>query len=119
MADRSAPTNPASLSGTNPQSLRPHPWHACLYRPPLAEPVASSGTLAAATLTVVAEQFSPRYERHHDGLVLVDVSALDRLLGPPRAIGEELRREAAARGIRAHVAVARTRMAAMVAALAH
>jgi protein ImuB len=93
--------------------------HACLYRPPLAEPAAaSSGTLAAGTLTAVAEQFSPRYERHHDDLVSIDVSGLERLLGQPRTIGEELRREAAARGIRAHVAVAHTRMAALVVALA-
>ena len=36
---------------------------------------------------------------------------------PPRVIGEELRREAASRGVRVHVAVAATRMAALV--LAH
>ena len=93
--------------------------HACLYRPPLAEPAASpSGTLATGTLVALAEQFSPRFERHHDHLVTIDVSGLERLLGPPRAIGEELQREAAARGIRAQVAVARTRMAALVLALA-
>jgi protein ImuB len=50
--------------------------------------------------------------------VSIDVSGLGRLLGPARTIGEELRRTAAARGIRAHVAVAGTRMAAMVLALA-
>jgi protein ImuB len=69
-------------------------------------------------LVAVAEQFSPRYERHHDDLVSIDVSGLERLLGAPRVIGEELRREAAARGSRAQIAVARTRMAAMVVALA-
>ena len=58
------------------------------------------------------------YERHRDDLVSIDVSGLERLLGPPRTIGEELRREAAARGMRAHVAVAGTRMAALVLALA-
>jgi len=100
---------------TTPHSLLPLPWHACLYLPPGAEATAAP----PGTLTTIAEQFSPRYERHHDGLVSIDVSGLDRLLGPPRVIGEELRREAAARGIRAHVAIARTRMAAMVAALAH
>jgi protein ImuB len=117
----SSTTNSSSLSGTNPQSLLPAPLHACIYRPPLAGPAASSsGTLAAAgTLVAIAEQFSPRYERHHDDLVSIDVSGLDRLLGPPRVIGEELRREAAARGIRAHIAIARTRTAAMVVALAH
>jgi len=123
MAYPSAPTNPSSLSGTNPSSLSgtppssllPTPLHACLYRPPLAEPTAAP----SCTLTTLAEQFSPRYERHHDDLVTIDVSGLERLLGPPRAIGEELRREAAARGIGVHVAVARTRMAALARALAH
>src|SRR6185436_11288917 len=90
---------------TTPHSLLPLPWHACLYLPPGAEATAAP----PGTLTTIAEQFSPRYERHHDGLVSIDVSGLDRLLGPPRVIGEEVRREAAAR----------TRMAAMVAALAH
>jgi protein ImuB len=88
--------------------------YACVYAPPVAEAAASpSGTLVA-----LAEQFSPRYERHRDDLVSIDVSGLARLLGPAAAIGAELRREAAARGVRAHVAVAGTRMAALVLALA-
>jgi protein ImuB len=62
----------------------------------------------------LAGNFSPRYERHRDDLVTIDVSGLGRLLGPARAIGEELRREAAARGLRVHVALASTRMAALV-----
>jgi hypothetical protein len=62
----------------------------------------------------IAQEFSPRYERHRDDLVSVDISGLTRLLGSAQAIGEELRREAAARGVRAHVAVARTRMAALL-----
>ena len=96
------------------QSRIPHPLYACVYHPPVADAAASpSGTLVA-----LAEQFSPRYERHRDDLVSIDVSGLEQLLGPARAIGEELRREAAARGIRAHVAVAITRMAALVLALA-
>jgi len=69
-------------------------------------------------LVAIAEQFSPRYERHRGDLVSIDVSGLERLLGPAGTIGAELRREAAARGIRAHVAVAGTRMAALVLALA-
>ena len=93
------------------------PQIACLH----AE-ASFSARLAAGldrlALQRIAEQFSPRYERHRDDLVSIDVSGLERLLGPPRAIGEELRREAAARGIRAHVAVAGTRMAALVLALA-
>jgi protein ImuB len=65
-------------------------------------------------LTAIAQEFSPRYERHHDDLVSVDVSGLTRLLGPARTIGEEMRREAAARGMRTNVAVAGTRMAALL-----
>src|SRR5882762_465028 len=65
-------------------------------------------------LVALARDFSPRYERHRDDLVSIDVSGLGRLLGPMRAIGEELRREAAARGLRVHVALAGTRMAALV-----
>ncbi|HYM24841.1 MAG TPA: hypothetical protein VEU08_16610 [Vicinamibacterales bacterium] len=49
--------------------------------------------------------FSPRYECFADFITL-DVGGLDRLLGPPRVIGEELRRVCADRGLRAHVAVA-------------
>jgi len=66
----------------------------------------------------IAQEFSPRYERHRDDLVSVDVSGLTRLLGPARTIGEEMRREAAARGVRVHVAIAGTRMAALLIALA-
>ena len=69
-------------------------------------------------MVAIAQEFSPRYERHRDDLVSVDVSGLTRLLGPARTIGEEMRREAAARGVRAHVAVAGTRMAALLLALA-
>ena len=66
----------------------------------------------------VAREFSPRFERHRDGLVTIDVAGLDRLIGPPRTIGEELRRTAAAQGLHVHVAVAATRSAALVLALA-
>ena len=68
-------------------------------------------------LVAIAQEFSPRYERHHGDLVSIDVSGLERLLGTARTIGEELRREASARGARVHVAVAATQMAALV--LAH
>jgi protein ImuB len=101
---------------SNPQSLLPnpftHPLYACLYLPPAVDP------LAPSTLVDIAQEFSPRYERHRDDLVSIDISGLERLLGPARVIGEELRREAAARGARLHVAIAGTRMAAMVLALA-
>jgi protein ImuB len=70
------------------------------------------------TLVAVAREFSPRYEQHRDDLVSIDVSGLDRLIGPPRIIGEELRRDAAARGVHVHVALASSRAAALVLALA-
>ncbi len=71
----------------------------------------------ASTLVQLARDFSPRFECHRDDLVSIDIRGLDRLLGDPKAIGAELRRSAAARGLRLQVAVAATRTAAMV--LAH
>ena len=97
-----------------PIALSPKPLYACLYRPPPGD-AAAVGT---ATLIGIAQEFSPRYERHRDDLVSVDVSGLSRLLGSARTIGEDMRREAAARGVRAHVAVAGTRMAALLLAIA-
>ena len=70
------------------------------------------------TLVAIAQEFSPRYQHCGDDLVSIDVSGLDHLVGPPRTIGEELRREAAARDMYVHVALARTRSAALVLALA-
>ncbi len=98
-----------SVPPPNPEPLTPNPLYACLYRPPSDD--AAAGT---TTLLTIAQEFSPRFERHRDDLVSIDVSGLARLIGPARTIGEELRRAAAARGIRAHVAVAGTRMAALV-----
>jgi hypothetical protein len=69
-------------------------------------------------LAAIARDFSPRFERRRDDLVSIDISGLDRLVGPPPAIGEELLRAAAARGVYVHVAIARTRSAALVLALA-
>jgi protein ImuB len=88
--------------------------YACLYSPPVVDQPAAP----ANTLVAIAQEFSPRFERHRDDLVSIDVSGLTRLLGPARTIGEEIRREAAARGVRAHVAVAGTRTAAVLLALA-
>lgn len=67
----------------------------------------SPGTLAA-----VAREFSPRIEMCGEREVLVDLSGLTRLFGNAREIGQELRREAAERGVYVRVAVADTRMAA-------
>ena len=97
--------------------------YACLYQPPVVDhddrtqSSAVSALNVVNTLVAVAREFSPRYE-HRDDLVSIDVSGLDRLIGPPRTIGEALRRDAAARGIHVHVALARTRAAALVLALA-
>jgi protein ImuB len=69
-------------------------------------------------LVRIAADFSPRFEVHRDDLVAIDVSGLGRLLGAPRAIGDALRRTAAERGLRVHVAIAGTRTAALVLAQA-
>ncbi len=71
-------------------------------------------------LIAIAQEFSPRYESRRGAVpaVVIDVRGLDRLLGDARAIGEELRREAARRGVRVHVAVASTCTAALVLAIA-
>ena len=61
---------------------------ACLYQP-------TAPDRDVAALLAIAREFSPRYERHRDDLVSIDVSGLDRLIGPPAVIGEELRRDAA------------------------
>ena len=120
----------ADLQSSIP-ALRPSPCYACLYRPPGPDDhrgarearresfldSAISALNVVNPLVAIAQEFSPRYERHHDDLVSIDVSGLERLLGTARTIGEELRREASARGARVHVAVAATRMAALV--LAH
>src|SRR5215467_2627366 len=73
--------------------------------------------LNVSAISGVAQQFSPRYETRGD-LVVIDVRGLDRLLGDARTIGEELRREAADRDLRAHVALAGTQTAARVLAIA-
>ncbi len=86
--------------------------YACVYAPGSASPDGPASALA-----VIAQQFSPRYETRGDRVV-VDVRGLERLLGGARAIAEELRREAADRGVRVHVAIAQTQTAAVVLAIA-
>ncbi len=112
------------------------PLHACLYQPPLPgtvvpgqEPGPASVGLAEGSpgaasqprvspLLAIAADFSPRFEQHRADLVTVDLRGLARLFGAPRAIGEELRLQAAARGLRLHIAVAPSRTAALVLAVA-
>ena len=98
--------------------------YACLYLPPAPDRDAVErgetgipANRAGSAVIVVAQSFSPRYECHSAALVAIDVGGLDRLIGPPRVIGEELRRACADRGLRAHVAVAPTWTAAAI--LAH
>jgi protein ImuB len=93
------------------------PCFACVHCPP--GPL--DDAQPAATLTVlvkIAQDFSPRFECHRDDLISIDISGLRRLFGGPHAIGEELRRSAASQGLRVHVAIAATRTAAMVLAIA-
>jgi len=73
--------------------------------------------VALNDLVAIAQEFSPRFESGRD-VVTIDVRGLDRLLGGAQTIGEELRREAARRGVRVHIAVAGTRTAALVLAVA-
>ncbi|PYR33634.1 MAG: hypothetical protein DMF90_20125 [Acidobacteria bacterium] len=94
--------------------------YACLYEPPALEAPAGAPCQVSGALLSIAQEFSPRYERHRDDLVTIDVSGLERLMRPPvwKTIGEELCREAADRGVRVHVALASTRTAALVLARA-
>ena len=64
----------------------------------------------------IAADFSPRFERRGNAVVL-DLAGLDRLFGHPRAIAEELRKAITERELRAHVAIAGTCTAAHLLAL--
>ena len=101
---------------SNPKSIS-NPFFACLYQPPAPDGHDDQGGRERGSLLAIAREFSPRYEVHRADLVTIDISGLGRLLGDARAIGEELRRDASARGVRVHVAIAGTRTTAMV--LAH
>jgi protein ImuB len=72
---------------------------------------AADGTSTAALIDV-AREFSPRIERCGPREVTLDLSGLTHLFGDARAIGTELRRTAADRGLRVRVAIAGTRTAA-------
>ncbi|HEX7486733.1 MAG TPA: hypothetical protein VF332_11305 [Vicinamibacterales bacterium] len=103
---------------------------ACLFQPSSQQSLFDVGTRAAeaslpggsgpgcAPLDALAREFSPRVQVHQDALVSLDIGGLGRLLGTPAEIGSELRRAAADRGLHPHVAIAPTRTAAMLLALA-
>ena len=113
--------NQPPASSPQPFVPCPLPLYACLYQPPGGdanrEARRARGENVHGTLMELARDFSPRFECHRDDLVSIDIRGLDRLLGDPHAIGGELRRSAAARGLRLQAAIASTRTAAMV--LAH
>jgi protein ImuB len=98
---------------SQPSAFSSQSCYACLYRPSLPESPAP-----ASSLVSIAQEFSPRYEQHGESLIVIDVRGLERLLGSPRTIAHELRREAADRGVLVHVALAGTQTAALVLALA-
>lgn len=87
--------------------------YACLYLPPKSR--ARSVSVATHALVRLAHEYSPRIERQGQQLVVLDVRGMKRLRGSPREIGETLRRAAADRGLMIRVAVAATRMSALLA----
>src|SRR5262245_43085487 len=73
---------------------------ACLYSP---------SSERQADLERVARDFSPRVEVCADGVVFLDLSGLDRLIGSPRTIADEL---AMALPVDTQIAMAGSRVAA-------
>jgi protein ImuB len=72
----------------------------------------TGGREQTAALEQVAREFSPRIEVCGPREITLDLSGLTRLFGEGRAIGAELRRTAADRGLQVRVAIAATRTAA-------
>lgn len=87
--------------------------YACLYLPPHRS--ARSTPAATQALISLAREYSPRIELQGQQLVVLDVRGMTKLRGTPREIGVTLRRAAADRGLMIRVAVAETRMAALLA----
>ncbi len=85
--------------------------YACVFRPSAPEP--------GFELARLARDYTPRYECHDEATVVLDVSGMTRLFGSPRAMADEMRRDAASRGARVHVAMAGTWTAATLLAHAH
>ena len=75
----------------------------------------SAARSVTGTLVRLAREFSPRVEVQGEHLVMLDTSGLGDMVGDARAVGDALRRAAADRGLCARVAVATTRMAALLA----
>jgi protein ImuB len=87
---------------------------AALYAPspPRASCIRARPSVEA--LVGVARDFSPRVEVHAADLVTLDVAGLERLVGPPPTVGAEIRRTAADRQLPLHVALAASRMTALL-----
>jgi protein ImuB len=85
--------------------------YACVFQP-------SPQFTLFGPLDALAREFSPRVQAHRDTLVSLDIGGLGRLLGTPAEIGDELRRAAGDRGLAVQIAVAPTRTAALLLALA-
>jgi hypothetical protein len=82
---------------------------ACLYLP---------GSSQASALVALSQDFSPRFEVLSREVVLIDVSGLGRLVGDADAVGAAICRLARARKLPVIVALAPTRTAALLVALA-
>ena len=65
-------------------------------------------------LVDVAYEYSPRVEVHGRDLVVLDVSGGKHLWGSLHALGEQLRRVAIDRNLVIRIAIAGTRMAALL-----
>jgi protein ImuB len=86
---------------------------ACLYRRPSTSGVETQDS--TNLLIHLAREHSPKVELHGQALVVLDVSGLGQLWGSPRAVGQRLRRVAAENNLGVRVAVAKTKMAALLA----
>jgi protein ImuB len=95
------PDPQSAIPQSNPQSF------ACLR-----------STRTPNVLMPVAQDFSPRIQRHGPSAVVLDVSGLGRLLGDAQAIGAELHRAARERSSAVQVAIAPTQAAALLLACA-
>ncbi len=70
------------------------------------------------TLLDVAQQYSPRAAWAAEHTIVVDLAGVERLFGNARTVGESMRGQLADRGLQAHVAIATTRTAAHLLAVA-
>ena len=86
---------------------------ACLHRLPSTSSFNNQDSTNA--LVYLAREHSPKVEMHGHALVVLDVSGLGQLWGTPREVGQRLRGVAAERNLGVRVAVAKTKMAALLA----